>query len=401
MPLLGRAVAAGGGAGPHRSLPSGPPPCGCRSRSTPSTGSPRSRRPPTPVAAVCRWATPPRSSTLPDLDGNHVSFGQFSGRKRVLRHLGLVVRLPLRPAGLAGAARGPRTRRARRSFAVALDARRRCRPAVGRGRRSAADLPRGRRPLARDRRPGTGSLNVPTTVWVGEDDRIVKPPSIAPGDDRFRDFTDLDSSVHHDALPAMGARRAISPDLRDRTPPPPFAPTTSSSPLAEWRAAPAWLQQRGHDDAAAAHLARAAELAPWDWTVRRGGDRPARGRSLLRRGVPRLLGGVGRGRPARLRPRITCTRRASALGDHEGASPATSVCGARGASVATRRSAARAGGAAVEARATARRSGVAQPPRSRRTRRRRARRRAPSAPPPSPRTARRTAGRRAPAPRSA
>jgi hypothetical protein len=40
----------------------------------------------------------------------------------------------------------------------------------------------------------------------------------------------------------------------------------------------AWLYGRGYVDAAAEHLARAVELAPWDWTVRRasialrGGD---------------------------------------------------------------------------------------------------------------------------------
>jgi hypothetical protein len=33
----------------------------------------------------------------------------------------------------------------------------------------------------------------------------------------------------------------------------------------------AWLQARGRVDAAARHLAAATELAPWDWTVRRGG----------------------------------------------------------------------------------------------------------------------------------
>jgi hypothetical protein len=114
-----------------------------------------------------------------------------------------------------------------------------------------------------------GVLNVPTTVWVGEDDRIVKPPSIAPGDDRFRDFTDLDSSVHHDAL-RRWVREGVSPDLRDLHAAAAVRSDDEQLAVAEWRIT-SWLQQRGHDDAAAEHLARAAELAPWDWTVRRAG----------------------------------------------------------------------------------------------------------------------------------
>jgi peroxiredoxin len=112
-----------------------------------------------------------------------------------------------------------------------------------------------------------GITNVPSVVWIDEDDRIVKPPTIAPGDDQFRDFTQIDSAQHHDAL-----RRWV----RDgELPASAEAPTPARTPeeqlaLAERRVA-AWLQARGRSEAAAAHLARAVELAPWDWTVRRGG----------------------------------------------------------------------------------------------------------------------------------
>ena len=33
----------------------------------------------------------------------------------------------------------------------------------------------------------------------------------------------------------------------------------------------AYLVRQGRDDRARAHLAAARELAPWDWTIRRGG----------------------------------------------------------------------------------------------------------------------------------
>ena len=114
-----------------------------------------------------------------------------------------------------------------------------------------------------------GITNVPSTVWVDEAGTIVKAPSIAPADDRWRDFTNLDSAVHHDAL-----RRWV---LHDEAPPG-EALATSTSPrsddeqraLAERRLA-AWFQQRGDADAAARHLGRASALAPWDWTIRRAG----------------------------------------------------------------------------------------------------------------------------------
>ena len=109
-----------------------------------------------------------------------------------------------------------------------------------------------------------GITNVPSTVWIDEDGRVVKPPTISPGDDQFRDLTKIDAAAHHDALRAWvrdGTLPEKTPEAHRRTP-------EEQTALAERRLG-AWLHGAGHVHAARAHLARAVELAPWDWTVRR------------------------------------------------------------------------------------------------------------------------------------
>jgi hypothetical protein len=109
-----------------------------------------------------------------------------------------------------------------------------------------------------------GITNIPTTIWIDEDGRVVKPPSIAPADDRFRDFTGLDSSVHHDAL-RHWLRTGEAPPARA-----PSGPTADEQQARAERRLGAWLHRNGHPEAAERHFARAAELAPMDWTIRRG-----------------------------------------------------------------------------------------------------------------------------------
>ncbi|HEX3900019.1 MAG TPA: TlpA disulfide reductase family protein [Mycobacteriales bacterium] len=121
-----------------------------------------------------------------------------------------------------------------------------------------------------------GITNVPSTVWVDEEGRVVKPPTISPGDDQFRDFTQIDASAHHDALRAWVRDGAlpVAGAAHERT-------AEEQTALAERRLG-AWLHAAGDVDAARAHFERAVALAPWDWTVRRG--------SLAIRGEDPFLG---------------------------------------------------------------------------------------------------------------
>ena len=195
------------------------------------------------------------------MDGTRSSFGELAGRKRVLvtwaswcgcRHelaAWQAIQDELGDEGLS-------------IFSVALDAS----PDDARPWIEAADPAY---PVVVDTAHVTaeryGITNVPSVVWVDEDGTVVKPPTIAPGDDQFADFTQIDSATHHDAL-----RRWVRDGVVPEGAATPVRSPEEQQALAERRLA-AWLHGEGHTEAAAAHLARAVELAPWDWTIRRGG----------------------------------------------------------------------------------------------------------------------------------
>jgi peroxiredoxin len=120
-----------------------------------------------------------------------------------------------------------------------------------------------------------GLYNVPSVVWVDEDGRVARSPVIAPGDDMWRDFTSVDSAVHHDQLRAWVERGVVPEDeaaVREHL-------AAESPELQQARAERrlgAWLARHGRDDAALAHFERAVELAPMDFTIVRG-SMPLRG----------------------------------------------------------------------------------------------------------------------------
>lgn len=114
-----------------------------------------------------------------------------------------------------------------------------------------------------------GITNVPSVIWIDEDDHIVRAPVIAPGDDMFKDFTNIDSSVHHDQLRRWvrdGELPEADDEVRARQP----EPTEEQQQARLERRVGAYLAREGRAEAAERHFAVAYELAPMDWTIRRG-----------------------------------------------------------------------------------------------------------------------------------
>jgi peroxiredoxin len=113
-----------------------------------------------------------------------------------------------------------------------------------------------------------GMINVPTVIWIDEDDRVVRPPDVAFGDDTFIDFHGVSSTAHHEALRqwVVSGQLPMSADearRRHRLP-------SDDEQLARlhYRVA-VHLRRADRDDAAAGHFDRAVELAPLDFTIRR------------------------------------------------------------------------------------------------------------------------------------
>jgi peroxiredoxin len=113
-----------------------------------------------------------------------------------------------------------------------------------------------------------GVVNVPSVIWIDEHDQVVRPPVIAPGDDQWKDFTNIDSTVHHEQLRTWVRDDAVEFDSGESGA---DQAADADALLARVeRRVGAYLAREGKSDAAERHFARAIELAPMDWTIRRG-----------------------------------------------------------------------------------------------------------------------------------
>lgn len=130
-----------------------------------------------------------------------------------------------------------------------------------------------------------GVINVPTVVWVDEDGRVVRPHDAQFPDDKLIDFHGKASEPHLDALrrwvidgeAPLGraeARRGVR------------RPTDDEQLARAHQRVAAHLLRSGREEAARRHFEIAGELAPVDWTIRRGklpllGDDPFFGDEFL------------------------------------------------------------------------------------------------------------------------
>jgi len=118
-------------------------------------------------------------------------------------------------------------------------------------------------------------VNVPTILWLDERGRIVRPNDVAFGTDTFKSITGLEAAKHFAALRAWvrGEATAI-PAARVRALQ--ALPTDVDQQARAEFGLGEWLFTRGRTEAATRHFVRAGELAPHDFTIRRG-TMPMRG----------------------------------------------------------------------------------------------------------------------------
>jgi hypothetical protein len=118
-------------------------------------------------------------------------------------------------------------------------------------------------------------VNVPTVFWIDERGRIVRPNDVAFGADTFAHITGLQSARHLGALRAWvtGERPALTAEEVLRHQP---LPTEADQRARAEFGLGQWLWAQGRTQAAERHFVRGGELAPHDFTIRRG-TMPMRG----------------------------------------------------------------------------------------------------------------------------
>ena len=115
-------------------------------------------------------------------------------------------------------------------------------------------------------------VNVPTSIWVDEEGRIARPHDTIYVTDTFKDVHRIDPEPLKDAIRRWAREGVVDVDDAGHEPPSP----EHSEARAEFAVGRYLAQARDDREAAEPHFTRAVELAPHDWTIRRG-SLPMRG----------------------------------------------------------------------------------------------------------------------------
>ena len=112
-------------------------------------------------------------------------------------------------------------------------------------------------------------VNVPTILWIDESGEIVRPNDVAFSDNSLQGITGLDAEVHNRALRAWVKTGEVA-YTGDRSRELQRLPTKEHQQARAEFALGQWLWEQHRFDAANVHFVRAGELAPHDFTIRRG-----------------------------------------------------------------------------------------------------------------------------------
>jgi hypothetical protein len=114
-----------------------------------------------------------------------------------------------------------------------------------------------------------GMVNVPTVVWIDEGGTIVRPNDVAFATDTYKAITGFDAAKSLGAIRAwvrgeMRPLDAAAVRARLALPTPRHQQARAQFGLARW------LYEQGRFAAANEHFGLASDLAPHDWTIKRG-----------------------------------------------------------------------------------------------------------------------------------
>jgi len=112
-------------------------------------------------------------------------------------------------------------------------------------------------------------VNVPTILWIDEQGMIVRPNDVAFGDNTWIEYTGLDAETHKATLRTWVKTGEIAFD-QNRARELQTLPSKARQEARAEFALAQWLWAQSRFDAANKHFVHAGELAPDDFTIRRG-----------------------------------------------------------------------------------------------------------------------------------